>query len=187
MDIEKWDRKFLKLAETISKWSKDPSTKVGAVIVHGKRVISLGFNGLPAGVDDNPKRYLDREFKLAAVLHAEVNAIMYAREDLQDCTIYTWPMPPCSRCAAQIIQSGITRVVSIEPTEEQKERWADSFDVAETMYDDVGVSVMLYGLRELDMNWIRQKKNQIEVEIEHKHTRNAVCPYCGYELCMWVV
>ena len=144
MNIEKWDKRFLNLAKAVAQWSKDPSTKVGAVITRGNRIISLGYNGFAAGVVDAPERYVDRDFKLAAVLHAEVNAIMYAREDLQNCTIYTWPMPPCSRCAAQIIQSGITRVVSIDPTEEQKERWADSFEVAKQMYDDIGTSEMLY-------------------------------------------
>ena len=179
MNIEKWDKRFLKMAETIAQWSKDPSTKVGSVITRGNQIISLGYNGFAVGVNDDPERYADRDFKLAAVLHAEVNAIMYAHEDLRDCTIYTWPMPPCSRCAAQIIQVGIDRVVSIKPTREQEKRWANSFEIAETMYNDVGVSAMLYELHELE-------EDKMEVEIDHKHTRNTVCPYCGYELCMWV-
>ena len=148
MNIKKWDKRFLRLAETIAQWSKDSSTKVGAVITRGNRIISLGYNGFPVGVIDAPERYANREYKLAAVLHAEVNAIMYAREDLQDCTIHTWPMPPCSHCAAQIIQAGIIRVVSIEPTEEQKKRWKDSFEIAETMYDEVGISQVLYKLED---------------------------------------
>ena len=57
--LDKWDHRFLALAEHISHWSKDPSTKVGAVITHrSKRVVSMGFNGLPAGVAPRALRRL---------------------------------------------------------------------------------------------------------------------------------
>ena len=62
--LNKWDDRFLKLAELVSTWSKDPSSKVGAVIVDDKnRVISLGFNGLPRGVEDTKERLNTRELK----------------------------------------------------------------------------------------------------------------------------
>jgi len=142
--LEKWDKRFLDLAGTIAQWSKDPSTKVGSVITRGNQIVSLGYNGFPVGVNDDPGRYADREFKLRAILHAEVNAIMHAHEDLHDCTIYTWPMPPCSNCAAQIIQSGINRIVSIKPTQEQNERWHNSLQTANQIYEDVGIELCLY-------------------------------------------
>ena len=104
--IDKWDRRFLELAKTVAGWSKDPSTKVGAVITIGNRIVSLGYNGFAAGVDDSVERYQDRDFKYAAVLHAEENAMLFARGDIRGCIIYTWPMPPCSRCAAKLIQAG---------------------------------------------------------------------------------
>ena len=48
-----WDKRFLDLAEYISSWSKDTSSKVGAVIVHNKRIVSTGYNGFPEGYDDD--------------------------------------------------------------------------------------------------------------------------------------
>lgn len=105
-----WNKRFLELAEHVSTWSKDPSTKVGAVIVDDKnRIISLGFNGLPRGISDD-ERLEDRETKYKLIIHAEENAILFANKDLSGCKIYTWPLPPCSRCASKIIQVGITDV-----------------------------------------------------------------------------
>jgi dCMP deaminase len=144
MDKNKWDRRFLQLARTVSQWSKDPSTKVGAVITHGNRIVSLGYNGFASGVNDDPARYGDRDWKLAAVIHAEENCLLWARGSVQGCAIYTWPMPPCSNCAAKIIQAGIYRVVSIQPTAEQMERWRRSFDIAEVMYLDAGIVTQWY-------------------------------------------
>ena len=78
--LDKWDMRFLALAEHVSEWSKDPSTQVGAVITHSrsKRVISLGFNGFPAGVEDTEERLEDRTTKYEMVVHAEQNALMFA-------------------------------------------------------------------------------------------------------------
>ena len=77
--IDKWHLRFLRLAREVSSWSKDPSTQVGCVIVdQSKRVISLGFNGLPAGLHDTAGRLLDRELKLALTIHAEENALLFA-------------------------------------------------------------------------------------------------------------
>jgi dCMP deaminase len=140
----KWDTRFLQLARTVAQWSKDPSTKVGAAITHGNRIVSLGYNGFAAGVNDDPARYQDRDFKMAGIIHAEENCLLYSRGSVQGCTIYTWPMPPCSNCAAKIIQAGIYRVVSIEPTAEQMDRWRRSFEIAEAMYQDAGTVTQWY-------------------------------------------
>ena len=54
MNGKKWDKRFLELAKLVGSWSKDPSTKVGAVIVDcNNRIISVGYNGFPKGVKDN--------------------------------------------------------------------------------------------------------------------------------------
>jgi dCMP deaminase len=54
MMTKKWDKRFMELAKQVSTWSKDKSTGVGAVIVNDKKkVLSLGFNGFPRGVDDD--------------------------------------------------------------------------------------------------------------------------------------
>ena len=51
--MNKWDMRFLELAALVATWSKDPSTQVGAVIVDSaKRIVSVGFNGAPRGVQE---------------------------------------------------------------------------------------------------------------------------------------
>lgn len=117
---EKWDRRFLSLCRHISEWSKDPSTKVGAIITDDIKVISLGFNGLPRQIPDYPEILNSREIKYKHIIHAETNAILTAHRNLSGCTIYTFPFLPCTRCASEIVQSGISRVVSIVC---QEERW----------------------------------------------------------------
>ena len=137
--ITTWDMRFLDLAKFYSQWSKDPSTQVGAVIVRGKNEqVSQGYNGPPSGVDDTLTE-LNRETKLAITLHAEKNALLKARQDVRGCTCYVWPMPPCSQCAAALIQAGISRVVSAKPTQGQISRWGNNFSLAQSMYDQAGV------------------------------------------------
>lgn len=139
---DKWDSRFLDLARHVSTWSRDPSTKVGAVIVRPDRTVaSLGFNGFPRGVDDAPERYADRETKLRFVCHAEPNAILTAHERLHGCSIYTVPFPPCCECAKLIVQAGIKRVVAPSTPPEIRARWADSLDAADVMFREAGVEV----------------------------------------------
>jgi len=126
--LHKWDIRFLSLAQFISNWSRDPSTKVGAVIANDKRIISTGFNGFPQGMSDNPNLYSNREEKYSRVVHGEVNALIFSREPLDNCTLYTWPFAPCDRCCVQMLQAGITKFVFPAPTEEQKMRWGSSFE-----------------------------------------------------------
>lgn len=149
VDHEKWDLRFLSLAKHISSWSKDPSTKVGAVIADEKhRVISLGYNGFPRGVPDNPDDYLNRDEKLKRVLHAEQNALAFSHKgDLEGCTIYTYPLFPCHRCALEVIQRGITRVVSVEYCPHDT-RWGESCDLSKKLFKEASIEVVLYELPE---------------------------------------
>lgn len=134
-----WDRRFLSLAEHVASWSKDPSTQVGAVIVRpDKTIASLGFNGLPRGVPDLPETLADRETKYAIVVHAEINAVLHARESLAGYTLYVWPFHPCSNCASAIVQAGIGRVVTV-PSDVG--RWRESFDRAAYVFGSAGVKV----------------------------------------------
>nr|MBC8517410.1 CMP deaminase [Euryarchaeota archaeon] len=72
--IDKWDSRFLELANSIATWSKDPSRGVGAVSVSPRRqVLATGYNGLPRGVEDHPDR-LERPVKYDLTGHAEMNA-----------------------------------------------------------------------------------------------------------------
>ena len=140
--LDKWDFRFLALAEHISGWSKDPSTQVGAVITHtrSKRVVSMGFNGLPAGVEDTEDRLADRETKYEMVVHAEQNALMFAGDRAEGCTLYVHPLPPCARCAVLIIQSGIVRVVCDQPDFEHQ-RWGEQAKIADALFREAGLEV----------------------------------------------
>lgn len=134
-----WDERFLALAEHVAEWSKDPSTKVGAVIVdEQRRILSMGYNGFPRGVDDSPERYADRPTKYAHVVHAELNAILNTGVPmaLDDATLYVTHQP-CTECAKAIIQSGIGRVVV--PDAGGIDRWGDSQMVAWAMLEEAGV------------------------------------------------
>lgn len=141
--ILKWDKRFLELAEFISKWSKDPSTKVGAVITDNKRkIVSIGYNGLPRNIKDDLAILNDRDLKYQMIVHAERNALLFANNTiLNGCTIYTYPFMPCSVCAGMIIQSGIGRVVSYKNTDV---KWEESFNISRRMFRESGVKLMEY-------------------------------------------
>jgi len=135
----KWDARFLELAQLVASWSKDPSTKVGAVIVRPNRtVLSMGYNGFPRGVGDFVDRYADREIKYQMVVHAEANAIVSAAESLLGMTMYG-TLYPCCECAKLIIQSGIQTLVV--PRAERLERYAESMARSERMFVESGVVV----------------------------------------------
>lgn len=132
-----WTRRFLGLAKEIAGWSKDESTKVGSVIVdHNKRIVSLGFNGPPQRVPDQVG--LDRETRLRRSLHAEQNAILFAKRDLTGCVIYV-THTPCAKCAAMIIQTGIAKVVAPMPDAAFRERWREDTLEALSMFSSAGV------------------------------------------------
>jgi dCMP deaminase len=141
---DKWVARFIKLAEEVSTWSKDPSSQVGAVIVRPDRTIaSVGFNGFPRGVEDCHERIANRDTKLLYTIHAEMNAILSAKEPLKDHSLFVWPFQPCAHCAASIIQSGIKDVYCpFNAHLDSYERWAESFKAALQMFDEAGVRVI---------------------------------------------
>lgn len=104
------DDRMMELARHVATWSKDPSTKVGAVVVgDDKRKIAIGYNGFPPGIADDD-RLLDREVKYALVQHGERNVLDNATFDLRGATMYS-TMFPCAECAKSIVSKGIRRVV----------------------------------------------------------------------------
>lgn len=136
-----WDMRFLDLAMHVAQWSKDPSTKVGAVIVNDQhQVLSLGYNGFPRGVEDRVSRYNDRETKLLFVAHAERNALDNAYVDVRGATLYT-SLCPCNECAKSIIQKGIKRVVTQPPPIEKVEVF--KMYVTTQMFDEANVELTL--------------------------------------------
>jgi len=115
-DLGKWDRRFIELAEHIAQWSKGPRKRVGAVIVREDRTVaSTGYNGAPAGFDDDLFLRMDREAQHEVVVHAEDNALqhLHAAEFSGWLTLYVSPLLPCETCADLVIKDGrIKRVVA---------------------------------------------------------------------------
>lgn len=139
----KWDRRFLNLASEVAEWSKDPSTKVGAVIVKNNvHIVSLGFNGFPQYMQDKPEMYADREEKYSRIVHGEINAIIFAERPVRGMTLYTYPFLPCDRCAVQVIQNGIARVVAPKPLPDKEERWGAAFAKTRRYFFEAGVEVL---------------------------------------------
>ncbi len=141
---QKWDKRFLDLAVLVSSWSKDPSTKTGAVIARGKRVVSVGFNGFPKGVVDSADRYQDRELKYDLILHCETNSLLLTKADVTGCTLYTVPFGSCVRCIVAVIQAGISRVVFPALPARLVDRWGDSLSRGRMMMEEAGVSIAEY-------------------------------------------
>ncbi len=106
-----WDEYFMKIAETVALKSKDPSSKMGCVIVdQNKRVVSVGFNGMIQSADESKMTLTERPMKYYFAIHSEMNALIYARQDLKGCTIYN-RVATCENCLKYCLQAGIKRFV----------------------------------------------------------------------------
>jgi dCMP deaminase len=123
-----WDLRFLSLAQLVASWSKDPSTQTGAVLVHEKRVLSMGFNGFPQGMSDKPEWLNDRTEKYSRIVHCEVNALIFAGRVPFGTTLYTFPFLSCDRCVVQMLQAGVRRFVAPTATDDQLTRWGAAFE-----------------------------------------------------------
>ena len=138
--MNKWIKRYMQLAEMVSTWSKDPSTKVGAVIVGDNgQIVSQGYNGFPRKVEDLEERYNDRSTKYKFVVHAEMNAILnalYNGASVKGCSLYVHALPVCNECAKAIIQSGIKEVYMDTAI---NERWEDSWKVTRQMFEESGI------------------------------------------------
>lgn len=139
-----WDQRYIDLAKHISSWSKDPSTKIGAVAIgkHGQ-ILSTGYNGFPRKIDDLEERLNNRETKYKYTIHAEMNCIYNASLtgiSLEGATLYVTGLPVCEKCALGIIQSGIKNVVMSFP-KDLPETWSVSGQIAVEMFMEAGVEV----------------------------------------------
>lgn len=131
--------RFMKLAQHVAGWSKDPSTKVGCVIVNPLRiVVAMGFNGFPRGVSDDVERYENRPLKYQMVQHAETNAIFNAATSVKGCSAYV-THPPCCNCGGALIQSGVDKIFTISPEPGIAERFKESFETSRMMFEESGV------------------------------------------------
>ncbi len=106
-----WDEYFMKIAETAAMKSKDPSSKMGCVIVDAnKRVVSLGYNGMLQGADESKMTLSERPMKYYFSIHSEMNALIFAHQDLTGCTVYN-RVATCDNCLKYCLQAGIKRFV----------------------------------------------------------------------------
>ena len=143
--LSHWDKRFLRIAEEVRLWSKDPGTKVGCVLVSERRILSTGYNGFPQTISDDLDRYIDRDFKLSITVRAEKNAILNAAKNgtkVQGSTLYV-TFPPCSQCASAIIQAGVAQIVCPDPAS-APERWRSNFLAASNLFYEAGVKVLYY-------------------------------------------
>lgn len=139
-DYINWDQYFMGVAMLSAMRSKDPATQVGACIVNQKkRIVGIGYNGFPIGIDDDDfpwdKNESWLESKYPYVVHAEPNAILNATEPLHGATLYV-TLFPCNECAKLIIQSGIQELVYLE----DKYHDRDIFIASRRMFDAAGVT-----------------------------------------------
>lgn len=144
--ISKWDKRFIDLAKFVSGWSRDPNTKVGAVVVSNEGgPIALGYNGFPAGIEDD-ERLNDRDLKLDMIIHAEQNALLIAGSRAKGASLFVWGKPICARCAVLIIQAGIERIIATHPQDEiaQNSTWYKSGVLALKMFKEVDTKMVFY-------------------------------------------
>jgi len=149
----KWDFRFLEMARQVSLWSKDPSTKIGAIAVGlDGQILTQGYNGFPRGVEDLASRLNNREVKYDFVVHAEMNCIFNACLSgitLKDSTLYVFGLPICHRCTPGIIQVGVKKVVMAYDGENTK--WMDSWKLSQTMLDEAGIDYI--GFKYTGKHW----------------------------------
>jgi len=147
--MDKWDKRFIELAETIGTWSScyKEDRHVGAVIVRNKRILTTGYNGAPAGIKSCKEKGECLRIKLGIqsgtrhelcyAIHAEQNAIIQAAKmgiSIEGATLYCTHYP-CAICAKMIVNSGIARLVYKYP-------YPDDF--SKTLLEEGGISVEHY-------------------------------------------
>lgn len=105
-----WDEYYIKIAKTVAEKSKDPSTKVGCVIVSkDNRPISFGYNGFIAQCDESYMTF-DKPEKDLLSIHAEMNAIIFAQESIKDSTVYV-THASCENCFKHLVQAGVKEII----------------------------------------------------------------------------
>ena len=143
--LSKWGNHYINLAKEISTWSKDPSSKIGAIAVGEKgQILAQGYNGFPRGILDSADRYNDRPTKYRLVVHAEMNVIYnatYNGVSLDGARLFVYGLPVCSECAKGIIQVGI-KSVTIYTDGAVPDIWTQSYELTNDMFKEAGVSCL---------------------------------------------
>ncbi len=141
----KWNEYFMGIAELSAQRSKDPSTQVGCCIISPKnnRILSIGYNGLPFGFEDNEFSWEDSdkflESKHTYIVHAEANAILNSNQNLEGSDVYV-TMFPCNECAKLLAQSKVKKVIY----KDDKYLHKDKGKAAKIIFDKAGIEVVKY-------------------------------------------
>lgn len=138
-----WDEFFLGLAQYYKVRSKDPSTKVGSVIVRPNHTVAgMGYNGFPRRMPDHEHYLTDRSKKYPRMVHAEINALGTVLDhDLTDFVCYSTFMP-CDRCFLQTASRGVNRFVFPTPTPAELERWGEAFKLTRELAADMNIPLI---------------------------------------------
>ena len=106
-----WDHYFINIAREVAKKSKDPSSQNGCVIVDTEhRPVSFGYNGMIQGAQEEIMTLSERPMKYYFAVHSEMNALIFAKQDVRGCTIYN-TIATCENCLKHCLQAGIKRYV----------------------------------------------------------------------------
>jgi len=143
-----WHTYFMKQVYLVAEKSKDPRTKIGAVLVKDNRVISTGYNGFPIGVNDLEERYVNRETKYKFIVHSEHNAILScARFGVSslNSTLYTNAYP-CNDCMKAIIQGGIIKIIIHKqyPKMSNMLNFNNIHEISKQMSEESGIEVEIF-------------------------------------------
>lgn len=154
---EEWVSYFMNIARVVASKSKDPSTKVGCVVVDTatKRILATGYNGFPPGVKEPPERWT-RPLKYSYVIHSEQNAIAAAARfgiNLTGATMFV-TLHPCSDCAKLIAAAGISNIVFIESDLERKQDrdWIDLLENSKNIFKESNIQLIA----------VTEKDNELE-------------------------
>lgn len=151
-----WDEWFIKMMYLVASKSKDPKTKIGAILVRDKRVISVGYNGLCIGVNDKVPERMVRPAKYMWFEHGERNAIYAAARYgiATDGTVLYTNGIPCTDCARAVIQAGVREVIvhkayedmsaSAQRQKDPNSQWKGHNEVSTAMFKEAGVLVVIH-------------------------------------------
>lgn len=135
-----WKEYFNNIAHAVALKSKDPSSKVGCVIVdQDNRIISQGFNGFVAGCDES-KMSWERPMKYNLVIHAEANALLFAREPLKGAKAYV-THGPCDNCLKHMLQAGIREIYYKDPSIMRDRSSSDQKEAIGRLIEGTGAKV----------------------------------------------
>lgn len=142
---ESWEEIYFNLVYSLASRSKDPRTKIGAVLVKNQRIISFGYNNFPEGIDDSNPYRLNRDVKHNYIVHAEENAIL-------DCAVrgissvgailYTNGLP-CPACSRMVIVSKIKEVVIHEKWIKNEENCVKK-QISKRLLSEAGVKITFF-------------------------------------------